>query len=381
MPKRILHIAPMNISGVPITFVKAERALGFESRLITLVRDRREYEEDVCLELPFLDFSGTRFLKRFVSDKAKLAVNNTLAVPERIPKVWKAHSVAEAALISFRELVWKRTVARAMQDIDFWNHDVYQLDGGLEFFRDGRTVRQLKAMGKTIICCYTGSDLRTRGVIPDIDRLSDANVTLEFDHLRLHPQIQHVCFPFDVGTYQVAPFEERPDKIRIGHAPTNRHAKGSHRIMAVLDELKSELAVEIVLIENMSHAECLKRKSQCHIFIDQIGDLGYGLNSLESLAMGIPTCSCLAEGFAAQYPDHPFIEITYDNIKTRLRKLITTSELRRTYHAKSRRWVERYHDHRKVVQTIHRIASVNSGPAGTCATGAASHASVKNVRS
>ena len=66
--RRILHLAPFNTSGVPITLVRAEREVGFESRLITLGRDSRNYEEDICLDLPFLDFIGTRLAKKLFSN-------------------------------------------------------------------------------------------------------------------------------------------------------------------------------------------------------------------------------------------------------------------------------------------------------------------------
>ncbi len=359
MQKRILHIAPFNISGVPITFVKAERKLGFTSRLITLGHDRRNYEEDICLQLPFLDFSGTRFMKKIFSGKDKLNVKNVISQRRSIPPQWQPNGPGERALFFFREFVWKWKVHRVMQRVDFWNYDIYQLDGGLEFYRSGSTIRKLKSMGKTVICCYTGSDLRTRGVIPEIDRLSDLNLTLEFDHLHLHPDIHHVFFPFPVEDYSLVPFRNTTSAIKIGHAPTNRMAKGSALILAVLQELKADFSVVPVLIENLSHEECIRRKSQCDIFIDQIGDLGYGLNSLESLAMGIPTCSCLAAGFNETYPEHPFVEVNEKNLKEKLVELIRDVELRKTYHEKGRTWVKKHHDYLNVVKTIHKITRLN----------------------
>ncbi|RMF68604.1 MAG: hypothetical protein D6743_03130, partial [Calditrichaeota bacterium] len=295
--------------------------MGYESRLVTLGLDRRGYEEDVCLRLPFLDFWGTRLLKRLVSDPHKLRVDNRGKTVRGREPFWRPHSRAEALLVRLRERVWRPRLQRLFQDIDFWNFDVYQLDGGLEFYRDGRVVSRLKELGKKIICCYTGSDLRTRGILPAIDELSDLNVTLEFDHLRLYPKLRHVFFPFDVRNYSMRP-EPEGEVITIGHAPTNRAAKGSAEIIAAVRDLKAELPVELILIEGLTHAESVKQKARCHIFVDQIGELGYGVNSLESLAMGIPTCSCLVEGFEARYPDHPFVVVNSENLKSKLRQLV-----------------------------------------------------------
>lgn len=358
MGLRILHIAPFNIAGVPITFVNAERKLGHYSRLVTLGKDARNYEEDICLELPFLNFWGTQLAKHLVSNPSKLFINNVSKVPLAKPLYWQPNGRAEAMLVSFREWLWRGRLNRFFEENAFWEFDVYQLDGGLEFFRDGRIARRLRELGKKIICCYTGSDLRTRGAIREIDAVSDLNVTLEFDHLKLHKNIHHVFFPFSVDGYDVRP---EPDSatIKIGHAPTNRQAKGSDDIIAAVHQLQNEHPVELVLIENLPHKEALRRKSQCHIFVDQIGDLGYGINSLESLAMGIPTCSCLAPGFEEKYPLHPFVVIDRNNIKLKLVELVKSKELRKQKGEYGRAWVQRYHDSQQVVKTIHKLANLS----------------------
>lgn len=359
MLHKILHIAPFNTSGVPITLVRAERKLGFESRLVTFGRDDRGYEEDICLNLPLLDSPFIRFTKKLVSHPDKLNVTNHAASKSgKIPIIWKPNGVGERVLFSGRERLWQGRIHKLFRDIDFWNFDVYQLEGGLEFFRDGRTVRKLKQLGKKIICLYTGSDLRTRGVIPAIDSLSDVNLTLEHDHLALHPNLHHVMFPFELEKYATQSKYTANGMIKIGHAPTNRLAKGSDKIIAVVESLAAEKPVKLDLIENVSHEESLRRKAECDIFIDQIGDLGYGLNSLETLAMGIPTCSCLVAGFEEKYPDHPFVVINQENLKSQLLRLIESPDLRSELGSKGREWVCKFHGSTEVAQKIHVLAGL-----------------------
>lgn len=357
MPLRILHIAPFNTSDVPMTLLRAERALGHYSRLVTLGRDPRAFEEDICLELPFLDWWGTRLAKRIVTDPNRLRVDNVARVPERVPVTWRPHGLGEAWLVRLRERLWGPAVRQVIRKHDLANFDVYQLDGGLEFTRDGRFVAARKREGKRLICCYTGSDLRTRGVIPAIDNLADVRVTVEFDHLRLHPSVHHVFFPFEVGRFQ--PRKERsPGPLRIGHAPTSRKAKGSDVIIPVILSLVEEYGVEMVLIEKLPYQEALRRKADCDIFVDQLGDLGYGINSLEALAMGIPVCSCLAPGFAERYPDHPFVVVDAANLRQELVRLLKDPGLRQRLGAAGREWVNRYHDSRRVVAHIHQLAGL-----------------------
>ena len=235
------------------------------------------------------------------------------------------------------------------------NFDVYQLDSGLGFFRDARIIKSLKARGKKIICCYTGSDLRVRGVIPEIDAIADLIVSVEFDHQFLHPGLTHVPFPINPEKYpKAAPFNG--GKLRISHSPTNRQAKGSHIIIPVVEALAREYPVELVLIENMSYQQALSVKASTHIFIDQIGDLGYGISGLEALCMGIPVCSCVAAGFEKQYPNHPFIVIDENNLREQLLHLITDPAYRQKKSREGWSWVNHVHQSRVVAASIHQLA-------------------------
>jgi glycosyltransferase involved in cell wall biosynthesis len=358
---KIIHIAPLNTSGVPISLVQAEKDLGYESRLVTFAPDHREYTEDICLNLPFLDFAGTRLVKRLVSDPGKLRVDNSFKIPDRIPLQWRANNRAEALLVSLRELIWTPRFKKFFDQIDFWNFDVYQLDGGLGFYRDGRVIEELKKRGKRIICCYTGSDLRTRGVIPAIDAVADLNVTLEFDHLKLHPNIHHVGFPFDSGRFEPKPGTGNHEVVRIGHSPTNRLAKGSDHIIRAINSLKARYPVELVLIENVSYEESLRLKAGCDIFVDQLGDLGYGLSALEALAMGIATCSCLVDGFEDTYPDHPIVEVSALDLEGKLVELLENPDKRIEIGRKGHEWVKRVHGKSNVVKKIHELAGLRAG--------------------
>ena len=355
---KILHIAPFNVANVPMTFVQAERELGHESRLITFSKNPRGFPEDICLHLPFVNFKGLTYFKRLIGGKSRTEVTNVKPVLTSLPPTWQPNQL-EKLFIKFRELLWKPIIRKVYQQYQLDQFDVIQLDGGIGFFRDGSDIIRLEQLGKKIICCYTGSDLRIRGVIPQIDDISDLNVTVEYDHLKLHPKIHHILFPFDVEKFKPLPY--RDDEIlRIGHAPTNRAAKGSDVIIPIVRELEQNYAVKLSLIENLPYQEALKRKAECHIFIDQIGDLGYGINSLESLAMGIPTCSCLAAGFDEQYPDHPFIVIDGQNLKYRLISLIEDKELRIKQGEEGREWVKKFHDPIKVVERIHELAKLQN---------------------
>jgi glycosyltransferase involved in cell wall biosynthesis len=190
-----------------------------------------------------------------------------------------------------------------------------------------------------------------------IDAHSQLNVSVEYDHLQLHPDLHHVFFPFDASPF---PSHEHHSggEVRIGHAPTNRAAKGSDVIISVIRSLASEYQIRVVLIENLPYAGAIELKASCDIFVDQIGDLGYGINSLEALAMGIPTCSCLAPGFERAYPDHPFIVVDAENLRSHIVRLIENPGLRARLGAAGREWVIKVHSALNAVKRIHELAGI-----------------------
>src|SRR4030042_3686093 len=103
----ILHIAPFNTAGVPMTFVLAERRLGHTSHLITLGRDKQNRPSDICLNLPFLDSRIIRFVKNRVTAPSRLNITYSAPVPASVPIQWTPSNRREALLIQMREELWK----------------------------------------------------------------------------------------------------------------------------------------------------------------------------------------------------------------------------------------------------------------------------------
>jgi hypothetical protein len=113
--------------------------------------------------------------------------------------------------------------------------------------------------------------------------------------------------------------------------------------------------VHLELIENVTHAEALQRKSGCDIFIDNISELGYGVNAIEALALGICTCTSLMPEFLALYPDHPFVEINFENVQEQLRRLCTHTDQRQALGQRGRVWAEKHYAATQVVRRIHEL--------------------------
>ncbi len=337
-----------NYAGVPGTFVHAENELGHESILVTLFPSRRQYDDgSICLNMPFVGTSFINFAKKIIGNKEQLQVSNKRrkngpAMPLRNPD-----STLLKHLFRWRDTIWEPKIHRLLSDIRIDTFDLIYLDGGMGFLRSGKIITQLKDSGIRVGIIYYGSDLRTRGVIAHVDALAEHRFTLEFDHTILYPATDFVFFPFSLATFQPAEGYDS-NRIRIGHAPTNRQAKGTTVILRELDDLKKTYPLDIVLIENLPHSEALTLKSSCDIFIDNIGELGYGINSLESLAMGIPTAVELLPDFVEVLGDHPFITISEGSIARALLPYLKSEHARKALGEKGRNWVNEKHDPLKI---------------------------------
>jgi glycosyltransferase involved in cell wall biosynthesis len=183
-------------------------------------------------------------------------------------------------------------------------------------------------------------------VIPAIDKVSSLNLTSELDLLKKHPNIKYLFLPYDTKIHN--PSFESNSSIRICHSPTNRFYKGSDTIIPICEELASKNEnVEFILIENRSHSDTLAIKKTCDIFIDQVhnrGGWGYGMNSVEALSMGLCCVTELVNEYVEFIPDHPFVNVTGDNLLNTLKNLIDNSTKILEYKKKAREWVVNKHD-------------------------------------
>lgn len=83
----------------------------------------------------------------------------------------------------------------------------------------------------------------------------------------------------------------------IQHSPSSRAKKGTDTyILPAIELLKQKYDFDFELLEEMSNVECMERKRNGTIFIDQVCTTGwYGIAALESMRYGIPVVAHLSE--------------------------------------------------------------------------------------
>jgi len=347
---KILHFATENFARVPALLVQAEKALGHDSYLMTLYPSPRNvHDEDYCLNAPFVTGSFIKGFKKclhpFQSSPSFYRRDSSTGAP-----VWNPSAV-EKSFFELRDRIWEKKIRDQLEKIHINTFDLLVLDGGAGFLRSGKIIRELAKQNVKIAVLYCGSDLRTRGRIPAVDDIANFRFTVEHDHILLYPGIYFLYFPFQLPVLSAREYKHC-DRIRIGHSPTKRKIKGTDIILKQLGSMKESYPVEIVLIENMPYLEALKMKQSCDLFIEAVGELGYGISGLEALAMGIPSAVELMPDFEAFLGDHPFINITRDNIKTALIPFIESREKRKMLGEKGKAWVNARHDPLRVSSTM-----------------------------
>ena len=349
---KVLYISPQHISGALPLLCKGHEKRGNYARYLTLFSSGFGFPEDLELNLPF--FPNNKWIDRGRHFINRLRGITPQTEAEGNPPFRSPGSGLEAKFFSLRDNLIAKKVYRFMDEHGLWDFDLYHLEQGMGIFRDSRIMLELKKRGKKFACFYHGNDVRNRGVIPEIHRISDLNLTSELDLLDKYPGIKYLFLPIDTNT--IKPIERNNEKIKIAHATRSRVNKGSDFIIKTVKKLEKTHPVELVLIENVPHNECMSIKAKCDIYIDQIADKGgwgYGMSSVESLAMGIATCTFLNDKYQEFIPDHPFVNVCYETLENELMNLIEDRELLDEKARKGREWVVKTHDIDRVMDCLY----------------------------
>jgi glycosyltransferase involved in cell wall biosynthesis len=348
---KILYITAEHVSGTLSLFQAEHRKRGDECRFVTFWHSRWNYPDDICLHLPFMpNKTWIRGIKRTLM---RLRGDSPERTREEYPPYWNP-GVFEKALFALRDKVNWPIIERAIKEYDLLSYDIIHLDGGADFTRNGRFVRQCAEQGKHIASFFHGSDLRNRGIIRSLEPYVNLRLTSEWDLLELDSRLQYLYLPFETGQYGKRNYRFH-SPIRICHASRNVY-KGTRFVVEALERLKEKHSVELILMRDLPHAKALLVKNECDIFVDQLtneGGWGYGMSSVEALAMGLPVVTNIPDKMEKRIGQHPFIQADSNSIYTTLEQLIQQESLCREYSDKGQQWVRERHDVKSVVDRLY----------------------------
>jgi len=145
--------------------------------------------------------------------------------------------------------------------------------------------------------------------------------------------------------------------LKVAHSPTRKDLKNTAELLAVVDTVRAMgCAVDLDLIDNVPHAECLARKRAAHVLFDHMQGY-YGVSSLEGLSQGLAVIAGLDDWNLAQVADFagvaqealPWVLArSPQELEARLRELAADLEGCRAVGDASRRFVERSWSEAKV---------------------------------
>jgi len=355
---KILHIAPQNYAGVPYDFYNMHNKCGDFSRIITLHKNTRDFPEDICLNLPLPNFDlAKKWRKKKVELIEKIGTEKV--------KYFEPKNFLEKLYFNWNDFSKKSIVEKAISKYSLNEFDIIHYDAGLDFYRNAEQALKWKRMGKKIVCCYYGSDLRVRGIIKELDKISDLNITSEYDHLAMKEGIQYIFYPYDPAGLPRRQ-NENNEVITIVHSPTNRKYKGTDLIISVIEKIQREQKIKFILMENQPRCKVLEEKSKSDICIDQVGGTmggtGYGKAGIESLAMSVPTITNMTDTYREWLPENPFnIANNEKELYDVLNELIDNAVMRKKYGENGKKWVEKYHSYKSVnlrLKELYKLSNI-----------------------
>lgn len=162
----------------------------------------------------------------------------------------------------------------------------------------------------------------------------------------LFPNFEHILQRINVA--EILPvFPDPNEKIPvIVHSPSALNAKGTSKILEVIQDLKNDYSFEFHLLHNVSRAEVWEMMKKADIYIDQIIIGAYGMAATEAMSLGKPVFSyMMPELFANGQPANcPIVNTNCDNLKDNLIRLLKDGKLRWEFGTKSREYAEKNHD-------------------------------------
>ena len=137
------------------------------------------------------------------------------------------------------------------------------------------------------------------------------------------------------------------------HAPSAPVAKGTEHVIRAVEELKKHHDFDFTLIENTERYSALQLVHNCDVFVDQLILGAHGYAAVEAMAFGKPVVCYINPEIGKDYPDDlPVVNANPDNVAEQLEVLIRDAQLRHEIGKRSRSYVEKYHDDKKIAADL-----------------------------
>lgn len=271
-----------------------------------------------------------------------------------------------------------------------FEYDVFHFHFGQSLIPWGLDLFWLKKMKKRIIMEYHGNDIRycynrekpryypydelvvrSRRLLRVNDRImkyADTIITHD-EELKKHiPHKNLFITPLRIDINKFSPLYPQKDseKVVIVHAPSDYVSKGSKYVIDSINKLKKHYNFDFILVEKKTQEEAFELYKKADIIIDQLFAQTYGVFAIEAMAMGKPVIGWISDEIKQTFPkEMPIVSATIDSLTDVLEELIKDGERRNSLGIAGRKYVEDYHDYRKVAQVQMDIYQNKISPMST----------------
>lgn len=343
MTLRILH-CPNSTGGNAWTLAQAEKKLGLESTVMVFSGTWFGYQSDIDLQMnrrSSLSKFGTlsSFLLKTVRDYDIVHFNFGESMFSRFPG-WMRW-------LEQKDLPLLKAAGKGIC-VTYQGCDIRQKSRSVERF-------DLSACedGHCGVCELDTDQLRARRATA-FDRHADAIFALNPDLMWVLPERTEFLPYTAVDPAEWVPDEHEPSSgdgaFRILHAPTSQDIKGTRYVFEAVEALKrTHPEVELLLVENVPHAEVKDFYRRADLVIDQLLVGWYGALAVEAMALGKPVVCFVREsdlGFipSAMRDEMPICNATPATLRAVLEALISDRQELHEIGRRGRRYVERWHD-------------------------------------
>ena len=292
-------------------------------------------------------------------------------------------------VIDFKGLKpWQIVLRKLKYLLRFIHHDAFIFLYGDTLLPYNLDLPILKMLGKKTIMWFIGSDIRYYeayeaaakkaglkyyvGIYDDRKKLSNLKakkrmirrVERYVDYITSFPNISQLLtrkyyyfsVPVDIRNIR---YNNTPNpKPLVVHAPSDDIKKGTSYVVEAVEQLKKEgYDFEFCLFRNSPNKVVRETLSRADIAVDQLFATAPGMFALESMAAGCAVLGGNIPQFSGFPQELPIIHTDPDNIYQNLKLLLENPELRRELGEKGRKYVEKYHDARKVASDILQLLS------------------------
>lgn len=344
---KVLHL-PTSVGGQAFGLSRGERAIGLDSRVLTLDDNGLRYPADYVWQL-----DGRSYPARLAAHVAAFL---------------RYRSGFDAYHFNYgSSLVHSLSRGVVLWDLPFYDSRARKVFtfNGCDARQKYPTMARAAELGSPAACldaaCYGGMcnsgemDRNRRRAIDKAARHADHLFAVNPDLLGFLPGEMASFLPYTIAGFSDIPARALPlaadGRVRIVHAPTEQVVKGSRYILAALERLKQEFPdrLELVVVEGRPHEEALRLIATADLFIDQVLIGWYGAAAVEAMKMGIPVVCFINEAHLALTPARFAAELPvisagpFDLVET-LRPLLREPEQLAEIGRRSRAFVERWHD-------------------------------------